>query len=135
LIETNLVKEYQSPAGYQVLIPTGFVATAMSGDQNSGNVMFATNRGEFFQITVQDNPDLVSVKDWYLLQMPSLTYNQVKTQVINDLEAVVGYDSTSVYFGVGDKIYVLSYAMLDGETEIAYETTFEMFVKSFKMIK
>ncbi|MFA7663034.1 MAG: hypothetical protein WCX88_03925 [Patescibacteria group bacterium] len=127
LAETNLVKEYKLKSGYSVLAPSGFVVT-----EAGEIIMFKTSQSEFFQITVQENPTSASIREWYMLQAPDVSYDQVKIYNINGLEAVVGPDSTAVYIGVGDKVYVLNYAVADA-TELAYETTFEMFVKSFKL--
>lgn len=134
LTETELVKTYAMKSGYQVMLPVSFVVSDMSTEDDLENTMIATDRSEFFQITTQNNPELMSIREWYMTQVDGVSYAQLELQDINGFEAIVSPDSTSVYIGIEDKVYVLTYGIATSQ-EIAYETTFEMVVRSFKAVR
>lgn len=133
LAETDLVKKYETDLGYSLLVPNNFEINEIDTAPPINNVIFSSPEGEFFQMSVQANLENMAVKEWVLLQFADLKFSDVETIEINGLDAIVNPSSTAVYFAVEDKVVILTYGIDDLE-EIAYETTFEMFVNSFKKI-
>lgn len=130
--ETSLVKIYtNSSYGYSIFYPTNWLPKAL--DESNREVMFTSATGEFIQVIVEDNPNLTPLLDWYLSEAPGTNPADVGTAATKGgLLGIKSPDGLTVYFGVGDKIYAVSYS-LGIKTELNYKSTFEMMVKSFKL--
>lgn len=130
--ETPLVKIYtNSSYGYSIFYPANWLPKAL--DESNREVMFTSATGEFIQAIVEDNPNLTPLLDWYLSEAPGTNPADVGTAATKGgLLGIKSPDGLTVYFGVGNKIYAVSYS-LGIKTELNYKSTFEMMVKSFKL--
>lgn len=132
--DTNLVRKYSNTElGYEMLYPKSWLASADPND--SQGVIFNTTTGEFIQISIQNNPDRLSVKDWYLIKSPGVDSFKIQT-IYNwekSLAGILSVDKFVAYYSRGDKVYLISYNT-NIQSEANFKTTFEMMYKSFELI-
>lgn len=133
LEETNLVKIYTNQAHqYSIFYPASWSARAL--DETQREIMFTSTTGEFMQVIVEDNPTRTPLMDWYLAEAPGTNPAEVGTAATkNGLIGIKSPDGLTAYFVSGDKIYAISYNV-GIKTELNYKSTFEMMVKSFKLL-
>jgi hypothetical protein len=130
LLETNLVKVVQSPAGWKMLVPVTWKAD-VSSDGLKG--VFSSGNGETFSVALEDNPSRLSIMDWYLAKYPgTLSSQAVLKTTKSGVEGLVGLDPLTTYFPWGDKVLVFAYD-LDGKPFVNYRTTYEMMQNSIAL--
>jgi hypothetical protein len=131
--ETALIKIYSNPVyNYTIFYPTPWLARAL--DETEREVMFTSATGEFMQVIVEDNPDRLSLMDWYLTKAHGTNPAEVGAATTKaGLLGIKSPDGLTVYFGAEDKIYAISYNV-GIKTELNYQSTFEMMYKSFKIV-
>jgi hypothetical protein len=132
IVDSGLVEVYNNPTfNYSIFYPKTWISRAL--DETNREVLFTSATGEFVQVIVQENPEKISVLDWYLKQNPNVTAAQVGTVVTKTgLQGIRSPDGLTVYFGNGDYIFAVAY-QIGNRTEVNFETTFEMMVRSFKL--
>lgn len=127
LLESNLVKEFVSPIGWTVYVPTSWQAELV---ENNNKGMISTGHGEFFTLELMDNRDEQSILDWYLARNPGVLSSQVamiKTK--GGLDGLEGADLLTTYFAWGNKILVFKYS-LNNESFVNFRQTYEMMKNS-----
>ncbi|MFZ6036394.1 MAG: hypothetical protein ACOYUK_04595 [Patescibacteria group bacterium] len=114
--------------GYTILYPRSWIVSA--DPQNTRGELFSTS-GEFISISVQDNPALLSARDWYLSKSPGVNISAVQnvSNWNHTLQGVKSLDGTSVYFTLGAYVYVVSYKA-NILSDANYLTTFSMMYQS-----
>lgn len=134
LSASTLVKSYENATqSYAVLVPTPWTVT--ESDQLRKTVILspATSTGEFVQISIQDNPNQATPKEWYLSLNPGVSPSDVSEVTVNGLLGAVSLDGQTIYLGKGSVIYALTYDS-GSLSQLNYRTTFEMMYQSFRLL-
>ena len=131
LLDSNLIKVYRdSNYSYQVSYPSKW--QRIVGIQEM--ISFRSNSGEMVQILVLENDELMSVKDWYLAIAPEVDPASLTETKISDFSAIQTPEGLNFYIAVNDLIIGFVYNYLE-KPELQYQTTFEMMVASFDIIR
>lgn len=130
LLESGLVKNYQNADfDYQIYYPAVWNANVEKG---ADTVLLSAASGEFLQVLAQDNPQDLSLEDWYLAQAPGVNAEELKT--FTNKAGLVGLqspDRLTAYFKKDSRIFVIS-LNLGAKTVIEFRRTYEMMLNSFK---
>jgi len=130
---SGIIDIYSNPTfAYSFFHPASWLARAIP-ETNNQEVLLITNTGEFFSVTVENNPEKLSPRDWYLRQSPNIDPDLLFETIVNDQPAIWSQDYLTIYISKGDKIYLLSY-MLGTVQKANFKTTFEMIINSFQFI-
>ncbi|MEK7637380.1 MAG: hypothetical protein AAB402_03285 [Patescibacteria group bacterium] len=128
---SGLVKRVENATkAFSLLVPTSWTTNESSGLLV---VTPTTQTGEFFQVRVYDNAASQTPSQWYQANYPTDQLSLTKSVAVNGLEGLVSPDGSSVYLFKGTKIYGLTYTAT-GLSQLNYWTTFEMMMKSFKLV-
>lgn len=116
---------------YTLLAPAGWVIDTL--DATQGRVKFTAASGESFTVRAEENPQNLSVLDWYLANVSGASRAEVRPfQTKGGYAAVKPSDQAqAAYLAVGRFILVLSYDV-GTEPEAHFRRTFEMLVNSLK---
>ncbi|MDA2922929.1 hypothetical protein MYX07_06730, partial [Patescibacteria group bacterium AH-259-L07] len=130
---SGLVNVYTNPTySYSFFYPSKWLARALP-DTDNQEVLIITNTGEFFSATVDNNPERLSVVDWYLKQSPQTDKSLLYETIVNNQSAVWNPTRLTIYIAKDDRVYILSYSV-GIEKEANFKTTFEMIVNSFQFV-
>jgi len=133
LATSGLINVYTNPTfSYSLFYPASWLARAIPETDNQ-EVLIITNTGEFFSVTVENNPERLSPTDWYLRQSPKVDRTLLFETVINNSEAVWNSEHLTVYLIKEDRVYILSYNT-GTEKEANFKTIFEMLINSFQFV-
>ncbi|MDD5567418.1 MAG: hypothetical protein PHH01_04460 [Patescibacteria group bacterium] len=128
---SGLVKVFDSQLyNYRVLYPTTWLVRNAMAD--GSNVTFSADTSEFVEIIVEDNPDRLSPKQWYLTYSPSIDPTAIDEIVIGSLVGVRSLDQMTYYLGKENVIYIITYN-IGNRTEASFLSTFQMMVKNFTL--
>ncbi len=129
---SGLVKRVENATKtYSLLMPSSWTGTA---DQSGGILINPTQQtGEFFQTNISDNPNKLSPKDWYKTNNPTANVDQLMTIAVNGLDGVYSEDLSTVYLLKDTKVYSIHYDP-GSLTQVNYRTTFDMMVRSFRLV-
>ena len=122
---------------YSLLYPSSWVAKAVD-PTNDREVMISSASGEFFTITVLDNPNKLSPVDWYTTVVaPGGDTARLQSFAYDTWSGVMTEDSLVVYLTRNEKdavvvplMYMVKYN-LNTNNEIQLLTTFQMMLRSF----
>ncbi len=130
---SGMINIYTNPTfAYSFFYPASWLARAIPETSNQ-EILVITNTGEFFSITVENNPEKLSPKEWYLRQAPDVDSDLLFETIVNNQSAIWSQDHLTIYINKEDKVYILSYMV--GTSEIAnFKTTFQMLINSFQFI-
>ena len=109
-----------------------FPATWATEIDEEGLVMFKSASGEFISIGIYENPEELTLENWYLDLSPGVTASQVEEITVGDLVAVKSLDKLTIYLGNQKTIYVINYNVGSKNT-LDYKTTFEVMYNSFRL--
>ncbi len=133
LAASGLINVYTNPTySYSFFYPASWLARAIPETDNQ-EVLVITNTGEFFSATVENNPEGLSPKDWYLRQSPHTDESLLYSTLVNNQEAVWNQEHLTIYINKDDRVYILSYNV-GTEEEANFKTTFEMLINSFQFV-
>lgn len=134
LIGSNLVKEYvNNKFGYAIYYPTSWIQEDLK--KNNEEIVFKAGNDEFVEILVSElEEEDLTAKEWYLSQDDSITEKDLKEVLIGNWSGVRSLDGLSVYLVRNNKLYTLTYNV-GLNTELTYQTTFEMMLKTFKFFE
>ncbi|MFP4514967.1 MAG: hypothetical protein ACLFNO_03130 [Parcubacteria group bacterium] len=126
LIENPGINEYSNSLhNYTILHP----ATWTQKVSNEGDsVMFMNENDGFFQVSVEDNDESVSIEDWYRQEF-NVEEDETFNYFSEDNEMISSDDGLFVYYADEEKIYVFSYTAMT--QNLGYPNIFKAFVKSF----
>lgn len=127
-----LVKRQEnSTQEYSILLPTPWTAVTDS----SGGVLInpSQSTGELFQVRIDTNPSRLSPQEWYLAANPSANASELTAITVNALEGLYSEDQSTVYLFRDTKVYMIQYST-GTLTQVNYRTTFDMMVRSFKLV-
>ncbi len=130
--ETNLVKIYNNQIyNYSIFYPSLWIMRAL--DETSQEVMFTSATGEIFEVIVDENPNRLPLLEWYSSLSPETNLSELSDVTTKGgLLGKKSPDGLTAYFSSRDKIYVISYGV-GNKTELNYESTFEMILRSFRI--
>jgi len=128
LVDSGLVKAITGTAGWSMLIPKDWTTSDATPDGSKLTVV--SGHGEMFKLAIEDNPNHLSVVDWYLAKHPEAKTEQIlKYKSKHGYEGIIGADQLTTFIPWGDKIFTFAYD-LDGQTFINYRTTYYMMLNS-----
>ncbi len=122
---------------YSFYYPASWSARAVN--QSDREIVISPATGEFFSISVQDNPSQLSAVDWYVSSVdPSADTSQLKTLSLNNWSAVLNPSARAAYLVKIDTtgavlapyVYVLTYDPNTSD-QVQFQTTFMMMIRSF----
>lgn len=132
LLAAGQVKQYNSEAlGFSLLYPVNWTVSSAVGD-NGGKVTFESSQDDFIQVAVEDNPDGLTIRNWYAQLVPGIDQMQLTETTIAGNTAIFSLDKANVYVAVGDKIYIFTYGA-GLKTHVDYLTTFALLYRSFSL--
>ncbi len=126
-----------SDFAYSLLYPSAWVVNSV--DKGNKDVMFSSATGEFFNLTVQDNPEKLSALEWYTtVHKPNADTKSLQTMKYDTWTGVMSDDGLEVYMTANDDtgtvitpyVYVLTYDM-GGKKEMNFGAVFQMMIRSF----
>lgn len=131
LLDSGLVVPFVSPAGWSLYVPSGWTATL---DENDGSrATIRTGQGEVFRVTIADNPNELSLADWYIAGHAGIAPSQLREILTKGgLEGLLGPDRLDAHFAWDGKILILTYD-LASRPFIQFRTTYEMMLNSLRL--
>jgi len=131
---SNLIKVYTNKKwNYSIFYPAMWVVKPLP-ETDETQVMIVTNTGEFFEVSVTENPDKLSIKDWYAQQSPDIDISEAELTNIAGYPAIWSPDKLNLYILKNNNVYILTYN-LGTEKEANFKTTFQMMIKSFNFLE
>ena len=131
LVEGKMFTTYTDAVSkFSLKYPTAWTKTV-----NDQVAIFQAATGEFVQVIIQDNPQKLSARDWYLATLAGQAVDTTKVQPIIGVsfDAVTSLNGLNVYISKDDKIIVLSYNV--GNLDKAnFKTIFNLMIKSWKWL-
>lgn len=121
---------YNETQNYSVLYPAKWMSENRTSDYKE-TVFYDDKNGDFFTIHVYDNPQALTLLNWYLTSAQGTKSEDLIVFNAKKVDGLATKDMMNVYFSVNEKIYLLSYKILN-EKELNYYSTFLMFAKSFR---
>lgn len=132
LLDSGLVKVFSASSGWSIYHPGSWTAVLAKPDGSSARIQ--TGQGESFIITLADNPQALSLMDWYLASHPGVVSSEARViRTKGGLEGLLGVDRLEAFFVWDSKVFVLRYD-LAGQPFVNYRTTFEMMLNSLKLV-
>lgn len=135
---SGLVNTYTNQTfKYSLLYPSSWVAKAV--DSSDRDVMISSASGEFFTVSVQDNPNKLSPVDWVTtVAAPGTDSSRLQSFSYDTWSGVMAENSQEVYLTRNEKnpqkqtlMYVVKYN-LNTKNELNFVTTFQMMLRSFR---
>ncbi|NQU77899.1 hypothetical protein HQ544_04355 [Candidatus Falkowbacteria bacterium] len=126
-LDASLESYESEEMGYVIYYPMMWDVT----EGEAGMITFSSgDTGETVRIMIQENPDKLKPREWYLLQASGVDEDQIKTGLINDLETAWSLDQFTAYISLDEDIYLINYnAGLNDEA--GFKTTFDGMASSF----
>jgi len=135
LISSGTVKLYTNPVyNWSIFYPFSWLVREVPETQ-SREILIITETSEFFSITIQDNPNDLDLKQWYLAQSPGVKEEQLSLTKIKGKDALWSPDGLTLYLKDGKgKVFTISYNL--GTLQKAnFQTTFQMMINSFQYVE
>lgn len=128
LIDSGKLKVIEGSIGWSLYAFNPWTVTLGATDGSTATI--ATGQGETFKLSVEDNPDKLTVVNWYLAKHPTVKAEQLlQYRSKKGYEGIISPDTLSTYIPWGTKIFVFTYD-LDGQPFINYRTTYYMTLNS-----
>jgi hypothetical protein len=128
---SGLVKVFSSQIyNYRILYPSPWIVQNAVADGSS--VVMTSDTGEFVSVTIGENSERLSAKQWYMNQAPGIDESKITSVVVGELTGVKSSDELNVYLSNDTAIYIITYSLANHETA-NFLTTFEMMVRSFRV--
>ncbi|MFA6416657.1 MAG: hypothetical protein WCW61_00530 [Patescibacteria group bacterium] len=131
LTASTYLSKYQNQTGkYEIYYPTAWTLKSLNNDYAT---IISAPDNSLMQISVQGNPKIQSISDWYSVTFPSETVDSNRLQKGITWEGIMGEDGLNFYLTDNDRenIYIISYipALSD---RLAYPNIFKMIINSFQ---
>lgn len=131
LLDSGVVYAWSGQAGWKMLVPIKWVSTFDLPDGSKATL--DTKHGERFLIAIEENPQRLSLIEWYLTKHPGVISTSIKfVTTKGGLEGILGTDRLDAYFSWGDRIFSFRYDMA-GQPFVNFRTTFEMMLNSLTL--
>jgi hypothetical protein len=126
LIDNPGISEYSNPLhNYVISYPQSWIRKI---NNEGDSVMFMNENEGFFQISVENNNESLSIEDWYRQQ-----FNVEEGETLNyfseDNNIISSNDGLFAYYSAQGKIFVFSYTVMSQNP--GYPNIFKAFVNSF----
>jgi|GEM_PF-776872 hypothetical protein len=118
---------------YSVLYPAKWLVEEKTVDFKEV-IFYDDENGDFFKIQIIDNPQGLSIQEWYSYFSPGSSLSNLEYFENGNLVGVKTKDGLNIYISSENQVYIISYIIINTE-ELNYSKTFEMFSNSFKMIE
>jgi len=133
LAASGLINVYTNPTySYSFFYPSSWLARAIP-ETNNQEVLVITNTGEFFSITVENNPEELKPVEWYLRQSPNVDQSLLYSTIVNNQEAVWNPERLTLYIGKDSRVYILSYNV-GTEKQANFKTSFNLMINGFQFV-
>ncbi|MDD4290489.1 MAG: hypothetical protein PHH83_04475 [Patescibacteria group bacterium] len=130
----TIVKVYYNEIqNYSVLYPAKWMSENRTSDYKE-TVFYDDKNGDFFTLHVYDNPQAITLLNWYLSSAQGTKSEDLITFNAKKIDGLATKDMMNIYFSANEKVYLLSYKVLN-EKELNYYSTFLMFANSFRPIQ
>jgi len=133
LADSDKVKTYTNTNyKYTVMHPAAWFVK--STDKADLEVVFTSENNEFVSVWVEENPDDLSLTEWYAKQAPDIEPNEI-IEFINK-KGIVGLkspDGYTMYFAKDDFVYIMHYS-IGLKEEADFPSVFKMMIESFNFI-
>ncbi len=133
LEDSTIVKRQANSSNtYSLLIPSTWTAVL---DQGGGVLVTPSqSTGETFQVRVSANPTNLTPQAWYQQTInASANTSSLKTEALNGFEILYSENMATAYLFQGTSVYSIAYDT-GSLTQANYWTTFDMMVRSFKLV-
>lgn len=131
LLSANLVKEYISDSmQFRILLPSTWLTTV--GSSEIKTVTFESNQDDFIQVSIQDNLENLTVRNWYAQLVPGIDQSILEDVTVANFPALYSLDKANVYIAAQDKIYILTYSA-GLKTNVDFLATFTMMRQSLSI--
>jgi len=108
LADSGMVKEVGGAVGWTMLIPTKWSMALDDADGSAATI--SSDHGEKFVVSIEDNPDNMSIVDWYLAKYQGTDKTTLmKYKSKGGYEGIIGPDLLTTYIPWGNKIFVFQY--------------------------
>jgi hypothetical protein len=128
----GLVLRYlNEPFAYEILYPAKWQKE--EGNSEGREVRFKSATGEYISLLVEDNPQELSLSQWYKQQaLPGElgALKQVTTK--SGLNGFLSFNGLTAFFPGEKRVYLLNYNP-QSKTELNYPRIFEMMINSFRL--
>ena len=124
-----LVSTYLNSAyNYNIIHPASWTVKGIND-----SIIFQDPNGEFIQVLItQNDQGFIDIKEWYQMNInPDIS--GLSDITVDTQPAIRTPDSMQVYFIFGDHVYSLIYN-IGLRTDFNFITTFDMMIKSFKLM-
>ncbi|MGC9049090.1 MAG: hypothetical protein ACP5IX_02650 [Patescibacteria group bacterium] len=115
---------------YSFFYPSSWLTKSLP-ETDMAQIMVIANTGEFFEISVEENPERLTPKNWYLKQATNVNPDDIREATVVNQPAIWSPERLNLYISKEDKIYILTYN-LGTEEEANFKATFKMIIKSFQ---
>lgn len=130
LLESGLVKPFESPVGWKVFVPTTW-KVELSEDGMEGKII--TGHGETFTLSMERNPAGQELMDWYLSRHPgTLSSDVASITTKSGISGLEGADLLTTYFLWGDVVLMFKYNLMD-QPFVNFRQTYEMMKNSLML--
>lgn len=132
LVDSGLVNEIRASSGWRILVPKAWVSSLVPPDGAKATIR--TGTGETFEISLLDNPENLTLRDWYAKnEQQTNTPSAIRSIVTKGgLEGILGADRLSTFFAWDGKVFVIRY-VLGEQAFINYRTSYEMMLNSLEL--
>lgn len=134
LMDSELVLLYQNESfGYQIFYPAEWLVRPI--DASNREIIFRADSGEFIQVIVNENPEGLSARQWYLEQSQGLAPRQIESFSNDFFLGIISPDQLTLYLTLKETpkpqaLYIITYN-IGTRSEANFKTTFKMMAKSF----
>jgi len=130
LLDTKLTKIISGSAGWSLQVPVGWNAVVGA---DGATATIPSGHGETFRLSVEANPQNLSVVAWYLAKHPEVKESQIlQYRSKRGYQGIIGADLLTTYIPWGDHVFVFAYD-LDDQPFINYRTTYAMSLNSLEL--
>ncbi len=131
LIDSGLVTPLVASAGWSIFVPKTWTSTLDVSDGSKATIL--SGQGETFRVELMDNPQKLSVLDWYLATYPGTPSTGPRAITTKGgLEGLLGADRLDAFFTWDGKIVKIVYDN-GAKSFINFRTTFEMMLNSLRL--
>jgi len=117
---------------YSVLYPAKWLAEEKTSEFDETN-FYDDQNGDFFKIQIEENPQGLTLQKWYLYFSSGSQTGDLEYFQNPNVSGLKTKDGFNIYIANEDKIYIISYILVDIE-ELNYFRTFELLSQSFRFI-
>ncbi len=133
LIDSGNVKDFENKNyKYKIYYPTKWKVKSLDGSEKE--VLFTSTTGEFIEVIVTENTKNLSLDEWFKQNFGEQVFKTVlRVKTKSGLVGLRSLDRRTVYFARGKYIFAITHN-IGTKKQMDYGVTFEMMVKSFRIL-